>query len=85
MGSVAYKLSRVASGQADATWTLVPKHEWDIAAGSALVVAAGGEVYTLDGRPPSFNQPRPKVTGLVAHPSPLREEVREQIGFALKL
>jgi len=30
MGSVAYKL--VAAGFADATWTLVPKNEWDVAA-----------------------------------------------------
>src|SRR5581483_7603732 len=32
-GSVAYKLARVAAGLADATFTLKPKHEWDIAAG----------------------------------------------------
>jgi myo-inositol-1(or 4)-monophosphatase len=71
MGSVAYKLSLVAAGRADATWTLVPKHEWDIAAGAALIQAAGGEVYTLDGKPPRFNCPKPKVTGLVAHPPAL--------------
>ena len=58
----------VAAGRADATWTLVPKHEWDIAAGVALIQAAGGEVYTLDRKPPRFNRPKPKVTGLVAHP-----------------
>ncbi|HXO21469.1 MAG TPA: 3'(2'),5'-bisphosphate nucleotidase CysQ, partial [Thermoanaerobaculia bacterium] len=40
MGSVAYKLARVAGGLADATWTLVPKHEWDVAGGVALVLAA---------------------------------------------
>ena len=33
VGSVAYKLALVAAGLADATWTLVPKHEWDVAAG----------------------------------------------------
>ncbi|MDP9122511.1 MAG: 3'(2'),5'-bisphosphate nucleotidase CysQ, partial [Acidobacteriota bacterium] len=37
MGSVAYKLALVAAGLADATWTLSPKHEWDVAAGVALV------------------------------------------------
>ncbi|HKX76747.1 MAG TPA: 3'(2'),5'-bisphosphate nucleotidase CysQ, partial [Acidimicrobiia bacterium] len=47
MGSVAYKLARVACGLADATWTLVPKHEWDVAAGVALVRAAGGWVTTV--------------------------------------
>ena len=39
MGSVAYKLGLVAAGLVDATWTLTPKHEWDVAAGVALVLA----------------------------------------------
>ncbi|MDP3984868.1 MAG: 3'(2'),5'-bisphosphate nucleotidase CysQ [Acidimicrobiia bacterium] len=66
MGSVAYKLARVACGLADATWTLVPKHEWDVAAGVALVQAAGGWVLTLDNQQPRFNQPRPWLSGLIA-------------------
>ena len=37
MGSVAYKLALVSAGLADATFTLTPKHEWDVAAGAALV------------------------------------------------
>ena len=40
-GSVAFKMALVAAGQADGTWTLVPKSEWDVAAGTALVRAAG--------------------------------------------
>jgi len=48
MGSVAYKLARVAAGLADATWTLCPKHEWDVAAGVALVNSAGGFAHELD-------------------------------------
>lgn len=66
MGSVAYKLARVACGLADATWTLVPKNEWDVAGGVALVVAAGGWAATLDGAPPLFNRPKPALSGLVA-------------------
>ena len=46
MGSVAYKMALVAAGVADATWTLAPKHEWDVAAGVALVLAAGGRART---------------------------------------
>ena len=80
MGSVAYKLALVAAGRADATWTLVPKHEWDIAAGVALVLAAGGEVYTPDGRAPVFNQPKPKVSGLIAHSPSLRSAIRSALG-----
>jgi len=66
MGSVAYKLARVAAGLADATWTLVPKHEWDVAAGVALVRAGGGIVSTPDGSALLFNRPKPKLSGLLA-------------------
>lgn len=67
MGSVAYKLALVASGRADATWTRSPKHEWDIAAGAALVEAAGGIVRNLDGSKPRFNSPSPLLPGLIAY------------------
>jgi myo-inositol-1(or 4)-monophosphatase len=66
VGSVAYKLALVAAGLADATWTLVPKHEWDVAAGAALVQAAGGIVRNLDGSSVTFNQPTPWLPGLIA-------------------
>lgn len=74
-GSVAYKLAQVAAGLADVTWTLVPKHEWDVAAGTALVRAAGGAVWTLDGAPPTFNNSEPKLDGLVATQPALAESV----------
>jgi len=66
MGSVAYKLARVAVGKADATWTLTPKHEWDVAAGVALVTAAGGGVRSLANSPLTFNNQAALLPGLVA-------------------
>jgi len=66
MGSVAYKLALVAAGMADATWTVSPKHEWDIAAGSALVEAAGGLVRNLNGSELRFNNPSTLFPGLLA-------------------
>jgi myo-inositol-1(or 4)-monophosphatase len=65
-GSVAYKLALVAAGQADATWTLVPKSEWDVAAGTALVRAAGGLVTLVDGSEPPFNMERPLFPNFIA-------------------
>jgi myo-inositol-1(or 4)-monophosphatase len=65
-GSVAYKLGLVAAGLADATWTLVPKSEWDVVAGTALVRAAGGLVSLADGGMPGFNKPLPKFPNYVA-------------------
>ena len=77
MGSVAYKLACVAAGLADATWTLVPKHEWDVAAGAALVLAGGGRVSGRDGEPVVFNRPDPKLSGFVAAAPGLETQVRE--------
>lgn len=79
MGSVAYKLALVAAGLADATWTLAPKHEWDVAAGVALVVAGGGSVRTLDGSPLRFNQPRPWLSGLAAYPESLAAALEDAL------
>lgn len=65
-GSVAYKMALVAAGQVDATWTLVPKHEWDVAGGAALIRAAGGRVTLADGSEPPFNQAKPLFPNFVA-------------------
>lgn len=83
LGSVAYKLALVAAGRADATWTVVPKNEWDVAAGTALVLAAGGVVWEPGGELPVFNRRDPLLRGLVAHPRSLEADVREQVGHAL--
>jgi len=48
MGS-ALKFAAVAEGLADAYPRLAPLNEWDVAAGHALVVAAGGSVQAPDG------------------------------------
>jgi len=66
MGSVAYKLGLVAAGQADITFTLTPKNEWDVAAGAALVESAGGFVATLDNASLRCNNRNPLLTGLMA-------------------
>jgi myo-inositol-1(or 4)-monophosphatase len=66
MGSVAYKLGLVAAGRADITFTLVPKHEWDVAAGAALVLSAGGFVQTLENTDLKCNQKNPLISGLIA-------------------
>jgi len=82
MGSVAFKLGLVAAGLADATWTLVPKHEWDVAAGVALIHAAGGKTWLLDGSEPAFNRRVPKFSGLIAAPGRLANCVRDYLAIA---
>ena len=80
MGSVALKLALVAVGHADATWTLVPKNEWDVAAGAALVSAAGGRVSLPDGSARTFNSPEPLLPGFVAAAPGLFEPVHQLVG-----
>jgi myo-inositol-1(or 4)-monophosphatase len=65
-GSIAYKLALVAAGMADATFSLGPKNEWDIAAGVLLVSEAGGNVTDRNGAPFTFNQRITLVDGIVA-------------------
>lgn len=76
MGSVAYKLARVSAGLADATFTLVPKHDWDVAAGAALVQSAGGFVSTLENTATRFNKKQPLISGLIAGGPSLQDPLR---------
>ena len=52
----ALKFCDLASGVADVYPRTSPCYEWDLAAGDALVRAAGGSVTTLEGAPVRYNQ-----------------------------
>jgi myo-inositol-1(or 4)-monophosphatase len=75
MGSIAYKLARVAAGQVDATWSRGPKNEWDICAGVLLIEEAGGRCNDLDDNLITFNKSWPKVNGIVADNGRLHEQI----------
>ena len=81
MGSVAYKLALVSAGLADLTFTLVPKHEWDVAGGAALVASAGGFLSTLDGGPLRCNNRDPLLKGLIACGPGLAEELLARLNI----
>jgi len=53
----AVKFGRLAEGAADVYPRLAPTSEWDVAAGCAVVTAAGGKVTDADGRPLRFGAP----------------------------
>ena len=82
VGSVAYKLALVSAGLADATFTLVPKHEWDVAAGAALVESSGGFVTTTDDGPLHCNQRNPLLKGLIACGPGIADELLARLGIA---
>lgn len=79
--SIAYRLAIVASGQADATVLFGPKNEWDIAAGAALVIAAGGVVSDPWGEVLRFNGPDPRAPGMVAAGAALHPLIIERTSF----
>ena len=60
-GSIALKMARIAAGEADATFTMSPRSEWDIAAGMALIAAAGGMTTRRNGQPILLNNERPSI------------------------
>jgi 3'(2'), 5'-bisphosphate nucleotidase len=51
------KFCLVAEGEADVYPRLGPTMEWDTAAGHAVLIAAGGSVMDLDGRPMQYGKP----------------------------
>ncbi|MEJ0023779.1 MAG: 3'(2'),5'-bisphosphate nucleotidase CysQ [Alphaproteobacteria bacterium] len=80
-GALTYRMALVACGAFDGTASLGLKHEWDIAAGAILISEAGGRITDPWDEPLTFNQPDPRVPGMVAagaclHPL-LIERLRE--------
>jgi myo-inositol-1(or 4)-monophosphatase len=84
MGSVAYKLARVAAGLADITFTLTPKHEWDVAAGAALILSGRGYIQTLTS-PLGCNRKDPLLDGVIATGPLLKEELLQFLSLDLQL
>jgi myo-inositol-1(or 4)-monophosphatase len=77
-GSVAYKLGLVAAGKGDATFSLTPKNEWDICAGTALITEAGGRITNRYGQPLRFNQrPDTLLPGIIASTASLYAPIVE--------
>ena len=60
------KICMVACGEADLYPRLAPTMEWDIAAGDAVLRAAGGTLSAPDGSPMTYGKPRFFNPGFVA-------------------
>ncbi len=78
-GSVAYKFALIAAGEYDATFSLTPKNEWDICAGTMLVEEAGGTVTDRFGKPLTFNNEKTLLPGLIATGATLYGPLRDCI------
>jgi 3'(2'), 5'-bisphosphate nucleotidase len=60
------KFCRLAEGTADLYARLAPTHDWDIAAGHALLAAAGGKVTAPDGAPLAYGSAELLVPAFLA-------------------
>ena len=76
VGSIAYRMALLATGQGCLVFTPGRRSEWDLAAGAALLSAAGATVTDIDGRALQFNQAEPSVKGLIAANSSIHVEAR---------
>ena len=67
VGSVTYKLARVAAGTDDLYVTVRPKNEWDFCAGDLILRETGGVLWDKAGRTIRYNKKRVgQPTGLFA-------------------
>lgn len=80
IGSVAYKLLRVAAGVEDLTFSVQPKSEWDICGGVGLLQAVGKNYERLDQQKLTFNQKSTRIpSGAVAGPKKLVDLVHRAL------
>jgi 3'(2'), 5'-bisphosphate nucleotidase len=62
----ALKFCRIAEGSADIYPRLAPTHDWDVAAGHAIVVAAGGQMLAPGGTPLRYGTPELLIPDFIA-------------------
>jgi len=80
INSVAYRMALVAAGRGDATISLSPKAEWDLAAAAVIIDEAGGIVTDHLGAPHLYNRETPKFPSLVASGKALHPALIERTG-----
>ncbi len=67
----AIKFCRLAEGSADLYPRLAPTHDWDTAAGHAIVTAAGGHVTAPDGTPLAYGTRELLIPAFLAWGNPV--------------
>ncbi|MFY0681912.1 MAG: 3'(2'),5'-bisphosphate nucleotidase CysQ [Thalassovita sp.] len=77
--SLAYRMSLVAQGRYDAMLTTRDSWEWDIAAGDLITREAGGIVSDTRGAALTFNNPHPKLKGVVAAGASVHGQITERL------
>ena len=76
--ALAHRLALVSEGRFDASLSFGGVWEWDSAAGSLLVTAAGGTATDRSGAILRFNQPEPRSRGVLAASPAVHAEMRDR-------
>jgi myo-inositol-1(or 4)-monophosphatase len=71
VGSIAWKLACIASGDGDLNVSVAPKNEWDVCAGDVLVREAGGVYVAFDGSRRAYNQAKTLIEAGMAAGNPV--------------
>jgi myo-inositol-1(or 4)-monophosphatase len=79
VNSMAYRITLVASGQADATVSFTPKSDWDVAAASLIATEAGAVVTDLYGATPQFDKESTTGKGVICASPPLHALLLEKV------
>lgn len=77
--SLAYRMALVAEGRFDGMLSLLPSWEWDIAAGSLIAAEAGATVTDAAGAMPLFNNPSPRIGGILTAPPRLHAALLDRL------
>jgi myo-inositol-1(or 4)-monophosphatase len=81
--SLALRMAKLASDEADGWMEGRTIAEWDIAAATLILNEAGGVATDRAGAPLRFNKPEPVFHGIAAATPALHALVRERLDFAL--
>ncbi len=79
VNSVAYRMALVARGRYDATLSLGPKSDWDLAAADLIVAEAGGLATDRDGVAYAYNGPAARQPSLIAANPALHKALVEAV------
>jgi myo-inositol-1(or 4)-monophosphatase len=82
--SLALRMAKLASNEADAWMEGRSIAEWDVAASALILTEAGGVVTDCAGEPLAFNKEVPLFHGIAAATPGLHAVVRDRLDYALK-
>jgi myo-inositol-1(or 4)-monophosphatase len=83
VGSIAFRLAKVAGGEGDGTLTFRSIREWDVCGGVLIVEEAGGRVVDGSGHELVFNRQENRHRGIVAANQTLTDGLQELVAKVL--